>query len=321
MKSLIKAVLSIVMLVLVLRVLDFEALEKTFATIPLSVTVLAILGYSLSQVVNCSKWWIIARSGGIEIPFLLALRAMFVGMFANCFGFGTVGGDILRGVIASQGRPQKTAAIASVFADRALGLAVLSLIGVLATAFVGGHHMQPVFVYVLCAVSTLVFVGWLVGPFLVLRFVPKGAPFRNKVEQLMRVFPKKPGTIILVVAISAVFHLFQISLIYFICLQLGIVVRFASMLVSIPFVNIISTLPISWNGLGVRENAYIFFLYPEVFSKEQAVAVGAIWLLGITVSSLIGGFVAVWTGDFKLVFRKSASVEPDEAKLGSESSA
>jgi hypothetical protein len=305
-KGLVKLALSGLMLWLVLRVVDLEALKATLLSIPPIVAVGAILGFSLTQSINCLKWWLILRAGGIVVPYRSALRAVFVGMFANCFGFGTLGGDMLRGVLISQGLPKKTEAVASVFADRALGLAVLSLIGVIATAFIGGHHMEPIFVYTLCGVASCIFLGWFLGPLLVLKLVPKGNRFREKVEQLTAVLPKNPATLLLVCGVSAIFHLSQITLHWLIAWGLGISAAFASFLVTVPFINILSTLPLSWNGVGVRENAYLFFLSPEVLSKEQVIAFGALWLLAITGSSLIGGLIAVWSGDLKFMRRKGS---------------
>lgn len=312
-KGLAKIVLSAVMLGLVLRVVDISALRATVLSIPPFVAVGAIVGFSLTQALNGCKWWLILRAGGVDVTYRAALRAVFVGMFANCFGLGTLGGDMLRGVLISQGRPQKTEAVASVFADRALGLAVLSLIGVVATAFIGGHHMEPVFVYTLCGVATCIFLGWFLGPLVILRLVPGENRFRATIEQLTAVLPKRPATLALVCSISALFHVAQITLHWLIAWGLGIKAAFASFLVTVPFINILSTLPLSWNGVGIRENAYLFFLSPEVLSNEQVVAFGALWLLAITGSSLIGGLVAVWTGDIRFVRRKGASepTKPD----------
>jgi len=82
---------------------------------------------------------------------------------------------------------------------------------------------------------------------------------------------------------------------------MGISIPFTTLLLVIPFVNIVCSLPISWNGLGVREKAYTYFLAtaPAIVSYEQAVAFGAIWLLAVTVSSALGGIVAISSGDLK----------------------
>jgi uncharacterized membrane protein YbhN (UPF0104 family) len=82
------------------------------------------------------------------------------------------------------------------------------------------------------------------------------------------------------------------------------------LLVTIPVVNILSTLPISWNGLGVRENGYVFFLAPLILSREQAVAFGAMWLFAMTISSAIGGLVAALSKDVDWRGKRQTSNEP-----------
>jgi hypothetical protein len=73
----------------------------------------------------------------------------------------------------------------------------------------------------------------------------------------------------------------------------GIHVPWQTLLNTIPVVvNILSTLPISWNGLGVRESGYVFFLRPLILSHEQAIAFGAMWLLATTASSAIRGLIS-----------------------------
>jgi glycosyltransferase 2 family protein len=297
-RFLIKPLLSLIMVGLILALVDLKTLWHTLLNIPLHVALLAVVGYSLTQVVNSVKWWLLARAGNIRVPWTRALRANFAGMFANCFSLGTVTGDMLRGVLLAQGQRKRTEAIVSVFADRALGLSVLSMIGVLATAFVSGHHMQPAFVWTLFGVSAAILAGWFIGPFVVLRLVPKGNAFRDKIQSMTEVFAKDPFNLLIVCLISAVFHLMQISLQWQIARGIGIEVSFASMLLTVPFVNILSTLPISWNGLGVRENAYIVLL-ANVFTKEQSLAVGAIWFFGLTASGLIGGMIAILSGDIR----------------------
>ena len=42
----------------------------------------------------------------------------------------------------------------------------------------------------------------------------------------------------------------------------------------IPLVYLIEALPISINGLGVREGAFVFFLNQAGFSSEQGLALG-----------------------------------------------
>ena len=301
-KSLIKLALSILMVGLVLRSVDFANLAKTFLTISPWAVVLVVVGYTIGQLLSSVKWWTIARSGGITTPYPAALKAYFIGMFLNCFSFGMLGGDAARGILVAQGQPKKTEGLASVVADRVHGLIVLSCIALLTSAVMGRDRVSPDLIQLLLLIVVGCTAGWLIGPWLLPR-VPlmKTTKIGRKLQQVMAIFPRDPKTLMLITAISIAFHLLQISLHAVMAAGLGIEIPFTTLLLVIPFVNIVCSLPISWNGLGVREKAYTYFLAtaPAIVSYEQAVAFGAIWLLAVTVSSAIGGIVAMMSEDMR----------------------
>lgn len=268
---------------------------------PLWVIFLTIAGYLLGQIISAFKWWVIARAGGLDSSLPNALKAYFIGMFVNCFGFGIVGGDLARGMLLTEGKGHKTPAVISVVADRAHGLAVLALLGAVATIFFKPASIDPQLLYLLFAIGLSIVVGWFIGPKILLRLVPPTKALHAKMLQISNVFPKDNRTIFWITLISILFHLLQITLHWIIGFGFGLNLSWTLLLVSIPFVNILSSLPISWNGLGVRENAYIFFLVPAALSNEQAIATGAIWLLAVTFSSAVGGIIAFSTKNFGLL--------------------
>jgi hypothetical protein len=124
-----------------------------------------------------------------------------------------------------------------------------------------------------------------------------------KLRQVAAIFPRDPTVLTIITAISVVFHCTQILLHAVMADAVGATIPLATLFVVIPLVNIASSLPISWNGLGVRENSYIYFLTtaPALVSVEQATALGALWLLAVTATSAIGGIVALVSGDLKLL--------------------
>jgi uncharacterized protein (TIRG00374 family) len=300
-KSLIKVLLSLAMLGLVLSTVDFEKLKTTIMNLPLSIVGLIFAGYIGGQFLSSAKWWLIAKNGGIDVSYSTALKSYFIGMFVNCFGFGVVGGDVTRGLLLSHGKPQKTPAIASVIADRLHGLAVLSLLCMFSWLIVDHDNMNPSLKTLLASVIAAVIVGWFAGPYLLLKIIPENSKYRRKAEQLCRVFPNNPKFLFLISLISLVFHLTQIWLHWLIGYGFGIYLTWQILLTRIPIVNILTTLPISWNGLGVREKGYSYFLTPQIITQEQAVAFGAIWLLAVTLSSAIGGIISIVTKDFEVI--------------------
>lgn len=303
-KSALKILITITLLVVVAYSVSFDKLWETLASISISTALLVIAGYSIGQLLSSYKWWTIARSGGIDVSYWVALKAYFIGMFVNCFGsgLGTVGGDVARGILLAHGLPKKTEGVAAVVADRVHGLTILSIIAISTSQLFASARVPSWMILALLGMVVGFIAAWIIGPWM-LSHLPASNRFANKMRQVAAIFPRDIKTIAIISMISAIFHCTQILLHSVMASAVGAQIPLATLFVVIPLVNIASSLPISWNGLGVRENSYIFFLTaaPALVSKEQAAAFGALWLLAVTVTSALGGIVAAASGDLQLL--------------------
>ena len=315
-KGFAKILLSALLLFIVFRSVDFSKLSGIVTEISPSLVVTVVVGYALGQFLSSFKWWNIARAAGIDVPYAVVLRAYFIGMFVNCFGLGMVGGDVTRGILIARGKPMKVAGVSTVIADRIHGLAILALIGTIAVLILGRLTLPTMLAWTLGLGSIAVVVGWFIGPAILLKLIRPGNRWRVRAEQVSNAFPRSPSVICFVTAISIAFHITQISLHWVMGRCVGVDIPWEYIWVIVPFVNIFSSLPISWNGLGVREKSYIFFLTPAILSSEQAVAFSAIWLLAIIVSSAIGGLVAFLTEDlsFAKIAKEKQELEKEQAQ-------
>lgn len=306
-KRLVKLFLSIGMLGLVLRVVNFSTLAATVQSISATCVITVIFGYILGQLLSAYKWFLILQSIKIETTYLGTLRAYWIGMFVNCFGPGTVGGDVARGLLVSQTSGTKTLALSSVVADRVHGLTVLACIGIISVISFNTQNVDPLIIWLLYFLIAISLFAWFLLPQIIPLLLNISKQRDTKTGALlvsvMSAFPKNPSLLIKITFVSTLFHLLQISLHAVMAYYLSLKLSISVLLSTIPFVNILSALPISWQGLGVRENGYVFFL-SEYISKEQALAFGAIWLLAVTLSSAIGGIIAAITGELKLVSKK-----------------
>jgi uncharacterized membrane protein YbhN (UPF0104 family) len=310
MKLLVRILISLGMLTMALRLVDMTELKQSIVSISLPTLVLVVIIFFFGQLLSSYKWWLLARSGGIDVPWLLAFKAYFLGMFVNCFGLGTVGGDFARALVLGSGPKQKTTALASVFADRVHGLTILASIGLVSMGFFGRQHIGSEYLVLLPLSVVAIVMSWYFGPGLGLAVLPKQGVLHKKLREIAGVFPRDIGTIGYISLVSLLFHLLQISLHQIMASGFGTHIPWHVLLVTIPVVNILSTLPISWNGLGVRENGYVFFLAPLILSREQAVAFGAMWLFAMTISSAIGGLVAALSKDVDWRGKRQTSNEP-----------
>lgn len=298
-KSAVKLVLSAVMLYLVLRLTNFEKLKTTAESLSISAVAIVVMLYAIGQVLSACKWWIIAKNAGINVSFTSAIKAYFIGMFVNCFGFGTVGGDLTRALLISSGQESKITGLSTVIADRAHGLAVLATIGAISAIMFGSKILAPEYIWIMVFLAVGIILFWIVGAPLASKFLTPENKFRILTDQIFAAFPRKKRVILSITGISLTFHFLQISLHYVMGYYLFVDLPMKELFVIIPIINILATLPISWNGLGVREQSYKAFLAPQLISVEQALAFGALWLLSVTVCSAVGGLIAVLSEDFK----------------------
>lgn len=266
-----------------------------------TVLVAVCLGYLGSQALTSAKWWLLARSAGIEATVGRAIRAGFIGSYLNCFGLGTVGGDVARAIVLTGEPSRRAASFASVAADRMLGMGVLASIGVFSVILFRAGSIESSLILPSIAVCILVPVSWVLAPKVLALILDRFPWAAKRSKGVLEAFPTNRGTLFLASGISLVFHLWQIGLFALITYGLGAHIPWAYLLVAIPFANIASNLPLSWMGLGIRENAYIFFFVPAYLTREQALASGAIWLLSMTIASAVGAVLAVMTGDLRLL--------------------
>ena len=307
-KASLKILVSAVMLVLVLYSVDLQQLIVNFHRASFLPIALFIVGYGLSQVISAFRWWIVARGAGIACSFPRAISASFVGMYINVFGLGTLGGDLARALLLTNNPQERQTSFATVVADRSFGLATLGLIGVVSSLFVFSEKLSTGLLGASIALVILVGFGWFIVPLILKKFL-SNTRWKELIERFMRGFPRSARVLAPMAVAALAFHFTQIALFKLLAFGIGVTIPFNFLLVTIPFANILSTLPLSWMGLGVRENVYVFFFVPIFLTAEQAVLCGALWLLAMTITSAVGGIVAVAGNSLTVVRKGAVSIE------------
>jgi uncharacterized membrane protein YbhN (UPF0104 family) len=260
----------------------------------LDLVAVALLVYLAGQGLSAVKWWMLGRSVGFEQPLGTYLRFYFIGMFFNVFGPSTLGGDLVRGLYLGSGR-RAGLALGSVVFDRLSGLAVLMALG--SVALLGSPQYQfprPVTV-TLVAGGVALLAGWWTLPRLV-SLLPAQHRIRRHVEHDLGPFWRDRSLLLRVVVVSLSFHLSQAVLQYVLTRAAGVAVPFGYCLVFHPVLSVLTALPISVGGIGVREGGYLYFLGRVGVDEPAAIAVGLLlWLVTIAGGAL-GGIVFLASG-------------------------
>ena len=116
--------------------LNYSKLKELFSQTPQAVPfAIAASIYLVILGMQYIRWWVLVRALGLPFRLRDAVRLGLVGTFYNTFLPGAVGGDIVKAIFIAKGQTErKAAAVATVVADRLLGLFGLLLFG----AAVGG---------------------------------------------------------------------------------------------------------------------------------------------------------------------------------------
>jgi uncharacterized protein (TIRG00374 family) len=249
------------------------------------------------------RWQLFLKMLHLQIPLAETTRLFFIGAFFNQFLPGTTGGDVVRVLYLMREHPEhRTAGFLSVAVDRLLAMLVLVAMGLafawgraewFAQSLTVGNTMK-IFAIILFTMALGLAASFVLTKRHLVERLPTGMPFReaivklstlwqlcieNRREALMGAF----YTIPMLVTFFAAF--------YFVARAFTPKVDFLDMMSIMPLVTAVSSLPISLNGIGVREA-----LLDELLHELCGVAKGTGMLVSITgmVVYLIWGLPGGW---------------------------
>ena len=276
-----------------------ERFLTTFANAKFSYIALAMVVYLVTQGVSAVRWATLARPLGINTPFKDLLRYYLVGMFFNLFAPGTVGGDVSRVYYLvrdedahASGRAVTTVhAAMSVLMDRAIGMVVLVWLGA-AGLLLFPQYAVPHSIRSVTYILALGFAAAVILAPLLRRLMPEDShPLVAKLRLALRSYRSNWRALLAAAALSLVVHLIQGWMHTVMGRALDLDVPFSFSLIVYPLVGTFSAIPVSLNGLGLREGGYIYLLAVIGIGHEKAIAFGLLLFLIVALDSLLGGLI------------------------------
>lgn len=284
--------ISILLLWLAFKKVDVGTLTNRVGSLRSGWTAVAILTLFCLVLLTGIRWYFVDRSVGAGITSLRAMRLMLVGHLFSQLLPSSVGGDGVRAWLLSREGVPIRRALASVICDRVVALVVLTAIVACTlpiVIFVAASSI-PSALYLSIVADTLVISGlvflYLFGDMLSLwlfRF-PWVRPIGVIIRDLTRVLFTSDVRA-WVVNLSILAQAILISGIYFCALALS--VRFSPVhLLILPLIMLVSSIPISFAGWGLRESAMVTGLGYTGISAGDALAVSVIF----GIAQLVVGF-------------------------------
>lgn len=241
------------------------------------------------------RWQLLARSLGFQRSLPELLRLYLVGSFFNLFLPSTVGGDVSRCYYLSKGTGLHKEGFYSVLADRASGIAVLFVcasVGILLSPSGAALPWQlkwPIYAGTFGIFVVLPFMPWLTRATL----GERNWITRQFNESAAKIFWEQRSLIPVSLFWSLVSQLVLVFCHYGVGLALGLNIPLWYCFVFFPSVAVLGFITPSFNGIGIREWAYTYFLILIGIDKPHALTYALMWLGLTTFASMVGGVVYV----------------------------
>ncbi len=317
-----KLAVSLALLALVARSIDLEAVGGLIAGLSPVAGAAAVASLAAIAVVSALRWWLVIGAIGPAQPFARILGLMFVGSFFTQMLPTSIGGDAVRiWLLSRHGVPAERAFI-GVMLERITGLVALVLMVAGGVVWLADALSPPVLAYVLLACLPILFAGLAV--LCLLDRLPPGLWKLPLVAPILRLLAAMAGDArqvllaprlsLILLALSAVAQLCSILAFYALAVGLGLTLPLAAASAVVPAIILITFLPVSFAGWGVREGASIAMLAAVGLGADQAVTLSVLFGLGSILAGLPG--LAVWlsgSGGSRLV---AGLDQPEQSNAG-----
>lgn len=238
-----------------------------------------------------------ALSPGSRPPFAVVLRIFFVSTFVGTF-LPSVGGDVYRAYSLSRHDVRMSESAASVLVDRMLGVLSIVLLGAAAVAAAPHLARDPRVVAALAAAGAVCLVAALAIFSGTAASVAQRAAGRLqhpalprlilKMTDAVRRYANHRGELVRVLAVSIAVQVLRVLQAYCLGRALGIVLPLSAYLVFVPIILLVMLLPITVNGLGTSQIAFVWLFTPAGVPEASAVALSLIFVALGAVGNLPG---------------------------------
>ena len=255
-------------------------------------------GYAITSI----RWQGLLRAAGAVVPFGRLYRACLTAVFFNQLLPSTVGGDVARVYAAWKSGAPRSVALSSLLVDRVIGVLAQVLVAAAIIPFLVSSTL-PTAVYftvggIALAVGTLVLavfqpsskpaalilgiVDRVPGPF---------AKIARKLEAGFAPYRGRWGVLARAIMISLVMIVNVVLMHWLIGRALGLDLSILVYLFVIPVATIVMLVPISINGIGLREAIFALLLGAYGVDKADAVALSLLAFATFLTHGILGGIL------------------------------
>jgi glycosyltransferase 2 family protein len=299
-----KIAVSLALLAYLLSTTDLDALGRRVRSGDPVLLALAMALYAVILGISTWRWRVLLQAQGFEAPLAHLSGSYLVATFFNNFLPSNIGGDVIRVRDSSRLTGSTTTSLAVVAIDRILGLGALYALAV-AAYLTGGPSVRrlagatPVLLLLGLVFAALAYVFFRPGiarrvmAFSGLARLPWALKRFETVQAAVHVYRSQVAAVWIAFLGSVALQALVVYYYYNVARSLRIPLPLGACFLMVPLCTLVQTVPVSFNGWGIRESVFILYFSQIGLPRDSALAFSLVGAGLVVLMSLSGAIV--WT--------------------------
>ena len=270
---------------------DLATVWETFKQIPFSLWAGASLAFCCVCTLAATRWFLLAKTLSLPGKWFRYLFIYFTGQFFSQFLPTSVGGDVFRVIYIAKGKAASILnASCSVLADRVIGVLTMLLSGATAVLLYPQEMSHEKSSWLLYGTGIVLGGVVLFAPLLLNLLRKFRSDLATSLATLLGIW-KRPGLLLQIALLSFCINVIFVLLVIGLGTAIGISIHPAYYFAIFPLTTLITVLPISFNGIGLRESAFVYLLSLQNVAFERAFALSLGVFIIHCIIGVVGGIV------------------------------
>lgn len=300
-----KPLVTVALYVLIFYRLDLGALASRLGSTRLGYVTAGVVLYCCGQALSAYKWHLLLRPVRLAVPYSRILAFYFTGMFFNIFLPTIVGGDAVKAILLARETGAPARSTMTVFMERNVGLLALLTVATFAAWRMPSLDLFDVSLFIL---TLAIFAAFILVNLLLISRSPYGLADRivaltplarlhapgASLYQAIIPYTRNLQALLVTFFLSLIFQAIVIVVVFLNTRALDQSFPMSAIAVFVPLISLAGMIPVSLNGLGVRDVLYLLLFGQLGASPDVSVSLALLYFAVTLIASLPGGVVYAW---------------------------
>jgi len=250
----IKICFSLILVLFFLNIVDWQKMRTIIQNVNSMVLLFIVFLVFVRNFISSFRFKVLCDHHK-KVSLLELNKHYFIASTFNLFMPTSIGGDALRIGLLEKENVKKETGFLFVVTERFLGLFSFVLLALIGLFFI---PTNAYLIYMVAGVNLLFFISCIILFYVKIPSITK-IPIFQKLINSFNLLRNEKLTLIRVILISIVFQILSIYMRYLLAVAFGLDIGLGYFLVFIPLINLVTLLPISLGGIGLRESAFVYF--------------------------------------------------------------